>query len=109
MESIPMQKRLPGGREVTYYVEKWNVNDLRYDNKNPRIADKWIPLGEDRVLTEEEIDVALDGDTTKKLYRAIVESLGLTEALQIRPNGVVFEGNTRFLDVPGLICAVKSK
>jgi hypothetical protein len=90
-----MKARLPGGREVMYYAEKWKVDDLRYDNKNPRIADKWILLGEDQVMTEEQIDEALEGDTTKKLYRAIVDSLGITEPLQIRPNGIVFEGNTR--------------
>lgn len=95
MESIPIKARLPGGREVTYYAEKWKVDDLRYDDKNPRIADKWIPLGDDKGMTQDEIDVALEGDATKKLYRAVVDSLGLTEPLQIRPNGIVFEGNTR--------------
>jgi hypothetical protein len=95
----PTEELSVPGRQLIVQNKRVPLASLHLDATNPRLKHE-VLMGDaqGRTLTESQIEQILyKFDAVKKLYRSIVASGGLSEALWVSKSGRVYEGNERLV------------
>jgi len=84
------------GEKIPVEYQEMLVENVRLDPSNPRIQHAVRQKSNGRVLTQDELrELILDLSGVSELFKSIRDNKGLLEAIYVRPDGRIIEGNCR--------------
>jgi hypothetical protein len=83
------------GKEIPVVPESVPLEQVRLDPENPRIKERLRELKKPNPTVEELRQIIWDMEGTPPLFKSIRDNGGLLEAVLVRDDGLVVEGNCR--------------
>lgn len=84
------------GEVIPIEHREMSLEDVRLDPSNPRIQHAVKRISKNRVISQDELrNLILEIPGVSELFKSIRDNGGLLEAIYVRPDGRIIEGNCR--------------